>query len=147
MKYFPIATAAASILMLSACSDGPEVVVTEDLGNEEARISSDATILDEPVAATWDTNNDGILQKDEYTAWHQRGISAWDTNSDNRLSLQEFSAGWIDAGFKDADTIFALWDDNVDQYLTDDEFFDDEEWPNWDTNSNGALEPTEFGYG
>lgn len=147
MKYFLVATAAASALMLSACSDEPEVVVVEDLGYEEADLGADAPSVAATGAATWDTNNDGLLQKAEYTAWNRRGISVWDTDSDNRLSVEEFGAGWIDAGFKDPDTIFALWDDNVDGYLTDDEFFDDDEWTNWDTNSNGVLEPTEFGYG
>lgn len=147
MKAFLIATAAASALMLSACSEEPEVVETEELGTDEAVLSPDATSVAEPVAlTTWDTNNDGVFQEAEYTAWGQNGITAWDTDADNRLSADEFNTGWTGAGFNDSASVFSAWDDDSDGYLTSEEYFDDEEWTEWDANSSGVLETTEFGY-
>ena len=60
--------------------------------------------------------------------------------------LGHASAGWTGAGFTSADSVFTAWDDNSDGFLTDDEFFDDEEWTEWDADNSGMLEQSEFGY-
>ncbi|MEQ5788887.1 hypothetical protein J3454_13390 [Erythrobacter sp. NFXS35] len=139
MKRFLTLAAASSLALMAACTEEPDAIETDTLG-------ADQTAITDPVGTvgTWDTNNDGIFDEAEYTAWGERGISEWDTDADGMLSMQEFDAGWTEAGFNNGNDVFLAWDDDNDGFLTDDEFFDDEEWGEWDANNSGMLENDEF---
>lgn len=141
MKKFLIATTAASALLISACSEEPEVAEVEDTAYEET-----VTPMTETAVADWDANDDGMFQQAEYNSWSDQGLTGWDTDGDAQLTAEEFNTGWTGAGFTSADSVFTAWDDNSDGFLTDDEFFDDEEWTEWDADNSGMLEQSEFGY-
>lgn len=142
MKPLLTCATAAAALLLSACGPDPEPVEVAEV--DTAVVAPPGTTTG--VATAWDTNADGLLQEAEYSAWDQQGISGWDLNNDNRLDQQEFATGWTNAGFSNPDAVFTAWDDDNDTFLSDDEFFDDEEWGEWDTNNSGILEANEFAY-
>lgn len=139
MKRLLMSTAAAAIL-LTGCEAEPE----EEFVNPDAEANETAKL--EPAGANgWDTNEDGLLQQDEYTAWGQSGFDNWDTNADAQLGQDEFTTGLNSAGLENADGAFASFDDNGDDFLSEEEFFDNEEWDEWDPDGDGILEIGELG--
>lgn len=139
MKRFLTIAAASSFALMAACTEEPDVIEADEL-------AADRTTMADPIGTvgTWDTNNDGMFDEAEYRAWGERGVTGWDTDADGMLSMQEFDAGWTEAGFNNGNDVFLAWDDDNDGFLTDGEFFDDEEWTEWDANSSGLLENDEF---
>ncbi|WP_126171911.1 hypothetical protein [Altericroceibacterium xinjiangense] len=139
MKLLLTATAAASALLLSACGSEPEVAETEVVEPVAPAVT--------PVGATaWDTDNDGMFNQTEYTAWRERGMTEWDTDADGQLNENEFNTGWTNAGFQNGAGLFGDWDDNTDGFVDSNEWFSDDEWSTWDANNSGILEREEFGY-
>lgn len=139
MKRLSISTAAAAIL-LTGCEAEPE----EEFVNPDAEANETATIR--PAGANgWDTNEDGLLQQGEYTAFGQNSFNDWDANADLQLGQGEFLAGWNSAGLANAEAVFAGFDDNGDAYLSEEEFFDEEEWDGWDPDGDGILEIGQLG--
>ena len=150
MKALLIASTAAASLFLASCGEEAEVaeegIVAEGVGMGEGIGEAGVGAVEQVGVATWDTDNDGLFNETEYTAWRDRGLTEWDTDADNQLTQQEFEAGWTQAGFTNAGGVFTDWDDNNDGFLSNDEWFDDEEWGEWDADTSGVLETGEWGY-
>lgn len=140
MKTLFVASAVASALLLIGCEDA-EVTETENLASETEVSTTDPVLI-----SAWDLNNDGLLQRAEYELWDQQGITDWDTDDDTMLSAEEFRVGWVGAGFSKPDEVFAEWDGDSDGFITNDEFFEVEEWTEWDANADGVLAEDEFAY-
>ena len=147
MKKFLLVSLGAALL--AACGEDADVtenetpVVTDAADTAPEIIESDA-----PAGpnASWDANNDQMIDRNEFTGMGDRGFLGWDGDNDQRLSQTEFESGWTEAGFQNGGEVFTAFDDNSDSFLDGGEFFSEDEFAEWDTNSNGILEQNEFGY-
>lgn len=135
--------AIAALGLLSACAEeAEEAEVTEEEALADAQVNETAM---EPATtlATWDANADGQFQQTEYTA-NANNFGTWDADSNASLSQEEFNAGWTQAGWEDGEGAFTAFDDNSDGMLANDEFFSEDEWGEWDANSDGVLDTNEW---
>lgn len=134
--------AAAAIGLLTACTNEPEVA-EEDTVLADSEVNE--TALETDATTAWDTNGDGIFQEAEYTAVGET-FGNWDLDSDGGLTGEEFNTGWTEAGWNDSEGAFAAFDDNEDDLLDDGEFFSEDEWGEWDADSDGLLDSNEWTY-
>lgn len=134
-------TVAAALLLLCGCEAEPEVVYVEDTETPDEEADEDISEV-----ASWDVNGDDRIQSIEYLAWAHRGVAGWDRTGDGLLDEAEFRAGWTEAGWTQPEVIFAAWDKNRDATLTEDEFFTEDAWREWDADEDGELSEREFEY-
>ena len=134
--------AVASIGLLAACADEAEVVEEETIADAEV---NETAMEPATTAAGWDTNADAQFQQAEYTSFGDN-FGVWDADSDGSLTEEEFGAGWTEAGWNDSEGAFSAFDDDEDGVLGDGEFFSDDEWGEWDANSDGVLDENEWTY-
>ena len=147
---FIAALALAAALPLAACGEEPEVSQAEAPTPVDPVDTGTENMTADPPAGTsagWDTNNDGNFDRAEFAGYGDRGFLGWDGDKDQRLSRTEFESGWTQAGWREPGTAFTAMDDNNDTYLGQDEFFAEDEFGEWDRNSNGVLETEEWGFG
>ena len=100
--------------------------------------------------ASLDTNNDGQIDAQEWTASRADSTAVfgqWDTNGDNALSQDEYDAG-VQAQ-SDADQ-FGSWDDRYKAWDTDEngmlsqDEYDTGLWNNFDANHDNAWDADEM---
>lgn len=140
-----LAFSLATMGLLAACSDEPEVTEAEaPLAVDPVDTNAELVTAD---PAGWDVNNDSNFDRAEFSGYGDRGFLGWDTNRDQNLSREEFDAGWTQAGWRDGGTAFSAFDDNNDTMLSNDEFFAEDEFSEWDRNSDGVLDSNEWGFG
>ena len=144
-----VALSLATAGLLSACGQEPEAAEVEaPAAVEPVGAGTELGAAGAPLDnAGWDMNNDGNFDRAEFTGYGDRGFLTWDSDKDQRLSRTEFESGWTGAGWGDPGTAFTAYDDNTDTYLSNDEFFGEDEFLEWDGNSNGILEPNEWVFG
>lgn len=145
-----LAVSLATLGMLSACGEEPEVSPVEAPAPVDAVDTGTEAVTADPPAGTsagWDVNNDRNFDRAEFTGYGDRGFLGWDSDKDQRLGRAEFESGWTAAGWNDAGTAFTAFDDNNDTFLSNDEFFAEDEFGEWDKNSNGILESNEWVFG
>lgn len=142
----------AAVLALAGCNNEPEVTEAEtpnavdvvDTGPEA--VQNDAPPAAQAGAASWDADNDKLLDENEFTGFGDQGFLGWDTDDDDAIGPDEFNRGWTTAGFKNGDQAFGLFDANSDRRLERNEFFTRNQFAGWDRNNNGVLEREEFEY-
>ena len=145
-----LALSLATVGILSACGEEPEVTQAEaPVAVDAVDTGTEMVTADAPpgTSAGWDINNDGNFDRAEFTGYGDRGFLGWDGDRDQRLSRTEFESGWTAAGWRDAGTAFTAFDDNNDTFLSNDEFFGEDEFGEWDRNANGVLESNEWVFG
>lgn len=149
MKKIMTAIALVSAAALSACGEEPEVT-TAEMPNavDPVDTNTEAVTADPPAgtSAGWDINNDRNFDQAEFTGYGDRGFLGWDNDKDQRLSNAEFEQGWTQAGWREPGTAFTAFDDNNDTFLSNDEFFGEDEFTEWDKNRNGMLEDDEWAF-
>ncbi|MET1755934.1 hypothetical protein ABVV53_10760 [Novosphingobium sp. RD2P27] len=140
--------AALAATPLAACQDAEVTEAEAPVAVDPVDTGSEVVTTDPPVgtSAGWDTNNDGNFDRNEFTGYRDTGFLGWDDDKDTRLSRTEFEAGWAEAGWRDPGTAFTAFDDNADTFLSDDEFFGEDEFSEWDKNANGVLERGEWNF-
>ena len=143
-----LALSLATAGLLSACSNEPEVAETEAPAAVEPTETVDGAAT-APLAANagWDSNSDRNFDRNEFSGYGDRGFLAWDKDKDQRLSTSEFESGWSEAGWRDSQTALTAFDDNGDTFLSNEEFFGEDEFGEWDANANGVLESNEWVFG
>ncbi|MFD3004073.1 hypothetical protein ACFS7Z_27225, partial [Pontibacter toksunensis] len=93
-----------------------EEVVSDTWDNNEFN----STFASTNYYEDWDTNDDNLLEQNEYNA----GLyDTWDVNNDNRLDENEWNTASNDWGLEN------------------------ETWSEWDTGGDGALDENEFATG
>ena len=128
---------------LGACTaDRDDAVENGDVA------ATPATTAAAPAYATWDTDQNGLLNQTEFnTVATERGYNRWNTNGDAGLDRNEFGTG-----------LFGVWDRDRNNQI------DETEWNNavshwypaganygtyadWNTNGDGWLDTNEFNSG
>lgn len=143
------ALALLAAVPLAACGEEPEVTQAEaPVVADPVDTGTENMTLDPPAgtSAGWDTNNDRNFDRAEFTGFGDRGFLGWDGDKDQRLSRAEFESGWGQTGWREPGTAFTAFDDNNDTYLSNDEFFGEDEFSEWDRNSSGVIESNEWGF-
>ena len=140
----------ATLALLSACGEEPEVTQAEaPVAVDPVDTNTELVTADAPAgtSAGWDINNDRNFDRAEFTGFRDSGFMGWDGDKDQRISRTEFESGWTAAGWRDAGTAFTAFDDNNDTFLSNDEYFGEDEFGEWDKNANGILESDEWVFG
>ena len=140
---------AFSATLLTACGEDADVTANEAPAiTDPADLAPEAVQNDAPAGpnASWDANNNQMIDRNEFTGINDQGFLGWDNDTDQQVSQAEFEEGWTEAGFQNGGEVFTAFDDNSDGFLGTDEFFSDDEFAEWDTNGNGILEREEFAY-
>lgn len=106
----------------------------------------EGNLFSETNAGLFDTDRDGKFERNEYDAFGDNNFGVWDSNDDGWIAEDEFGLGWNNIGWDDDDGVFDTFDDDGNNYLDSNEFFDDEEFIEWDTNSDGFLGTDEWGF-
>lgn len=140
----------ATIALLSGCAEEAEVTEAEaPLATDPVDTGLETVSADPPAGANagWDLDDDGNFDRAEFTGFGDRGFLGWDNDGDGRLGEQEFEEGWTEAGWRDADTAFGAFDDDDNTFLSNDEFFAEDEFGEWDADGSGVLESSEWRFG
>lgn len=91
----------------------------------------------------WDTNDDNVLDQNEYNAGF---YDTWDVNDDNRLDETEWATASNDFGLENQ--TWSDWDTTGDGILDENEFgtgFANNNWfGGWDADRNSMLEEREY---
>lgn len=132
--------AIAAVGLLSACAEEAEVAEEEEVIADTAM---GETAMTETTAGVWDTDADGQFDQSEFTSF-RNNFGTWDADANGSLTQEEFNAGWTQAGWTNPEGAFTAFDDNSDGMLGNDEFFSDDEWGEWDANSDGVLDDNEW---
>ena len=132
-KRWPALTALLALLMTAAvgCATTP---------------GADPGVYDSYGFGDWDTNDDNMLDNDEFGEVFDddAGIFGdWDTNDDGALDGNELGAGFGDEGIAYDSGLFSTWDANGDNMLDDDELGDGL-FTSWDTDNDNFLNDDEF---
>jgi hypothetical protein len=109
---------------------------------------------------SWDTNGDGMIDRDEYNAGMSQNDStfgAWDSDGDGTLSRGEYETGVQESddpdGFGSWDERYSGWDADEDDMLSSDEYseglwgtFDADGDDMWNDEEAAAWEENEMRY-
>jgi EF hand len=98
-------------------------------------------------AAMYDTNGDGTISRDEFSAaMGDNAFGKWDTNGDGMLSRDEYKAGVSNQDTPDQfaswDDRYGAWDTDSDNMLSSDEY-DQGLWTQYDANSDDMWDQEE----
>jgi len=71
-----------------------------------------------------DTNHDGFVSKDEFTAYQKKRFDEFDTNHDGKINPKEIASSppLMERNLKTAERMVKQWDTNGDGVVTADEF-------------------------
>lgn len=114
-----------------------------------AGCATDAGLIDRPLisgtnAGLFDTNGNGLFERNEYTAFRNKNFGVWDSDRDGFIDRNEFGVGWRTMGWDDEVGAFGAFDDDADGVLETSEFFGDDEFGLWDTDRDGILDGDEW---
>lgn len=145
MRRPALCVAAATLLMLGACSGDPEV---SDVPEEAEAIIGDGPpavpiAADRPCGAVGraDANGDRRLELAEYRELAS-AAARWDLNEDKRIARAEFESCGDRAGL--GGNLFNVLDEDKNEYLEETEFFGEQHFQHWDVNRDGALTSSEL---
>ncbi len=154
----------AVLTLISCGNDNTSEVKDTNAQDEQARIKTEETgmfggnvaansiysdFTSENYFENLDTNNDNLLDKQEFSA---SLFDTWDTNNDGILRDNEWNAAVNDYGFKDNSTwAWSSWDANSDTKLTKAEFNagvgNTDMFESWDKNNDKMLDEKEYSEG
>ncbi|XBQ15738.1 MAG: hypothetical protein ABL308_12365 [Oceanicaulis sp.] len=93
---------------------------------------------------TADTDADGVVDFDEYTAYREETFHGWDLDASDDLSLMEAETCWVVRGGERETAPFRDFDLNDDRIIGYEEYHPEGWWEQADADADGVLEPEEW---
>lgn len=137
-----IATIAA-VAGLGGCTAEPQETEQDSVEAVAEPAAVAGPTEDERCGTRLDANQDGMVQEAEYNSFGF-AFDNWDVDDDYRISPAEFQRCWDVVASGSAEPVFRAFDEDGNGFLSQEEFFSNEEFHRWDADGDGAIARAEF---